>query len=168
MKKISNILMLIFICGMLGLGAYNYQNNEAFFEASFTSLATISVAVFVSFFLVQLKTDKRRQNEKIDKLIYKIQGYLMEESFLLGGEYARKNLILHRSIANKIGYLKMQKVDKEIVEKLNKIESNFKKIRTVYGENYVNQDKLQENYVKLQNYIMLIDDLCDKIHILLS
>lgn len=121
MKKfLKGVSIIAFFGVILKIGIYNYRNNVKFFEASFTSLVTIIVAVVVSFLFVQLKTDKRRQNEKIDELIYKIQGYITEESFVMGGEHSRKNLILHRSIINKIRYLKIRKIDKEITAELEK------------------------------------------------
>ena len=169
MKKIFNIIAgIVFGCIIVALGVYNYQNNKSFFEASFTSLATICVAVIVSFYLVQLKTDKRRQKEKIDTLLYKIQSYLTEESFLLGGEDAWKNLILHRSIFNKIKYLENLNIDKKILDELKKVKGYLEKFRCTYSENYLDEEKLKDKYDELKHYITLIDDICDKIHILLS
>lgn len=168
MKKfIKPIGVVVFLGVIIGLGAYNLKNNCKFFEASFTTLATLVIAVIVSFLLVQWKTDQRRQHEKIDDLLYKIQSYMNPESFVMGGERARENLIQHRSIANKIRCIKGQKLNKEIFDEVKKIESNFKKLRSMYGDCYTNDEKLKENYPALKNYVLLIDDSCDKIHMML-
>ena len=168
MKKfIKPIGIIVFLGIIIELGVYNLKNNCKFFEASFTTLATLVIAVIVSFLLVQWKTDQRRQHEKIDDLLYKIQSYMDPERFVMGGEYVRENLIQHRSIANKIKCIKGQKLNKEVSEEVKRIESNFKMLRNMYGDCYTNDEKLKENYPALKNFVLLIDDSCDKIHMML-
>lgn len=168
MKKVLKVIFIVIFLGVIGaIGYYNWKNNCKFFEASFTTLATLVVAVIVSFLLVQWKTDQRRQHEKLDDLLYKIQNYIGEESFVMGGDYARGNLILHRTIANKIRFIKKQKICKEVSIEIKKIEDNFKRFRDLYGDNYTNEDDMKSNYDALKNYVLLIDDSCDKIHMIL-
>ena len=165
---LSVITGAVFIIVLIALGIYNCKNNDKFFDASFTTLVTIAIAVIVSYFLVQKKTDKRRKNEKIDDLLYKIQCYVNEDNFVLTGEdISRKNLILHRTISNKIRCLKSLGLDKNSKKELEYIEKNFKDFRRVYGDNYSSREKMEEKYSELKNYVVRIDDACDKIHMTL-
>ncbi len=170
MKKsgwLTRGLVIIFSIVFIFLLVYNLLRNENFFEASATTLITIFSAVAISYFLVQKKTDIRRKNEKIDDLLYKIQGYINDEGFIVGGEKSRKNLILHRSISNKIRFLLAQKLDKDIEKEVKKLDENFKEFRSLYGENYVNEEDMKQEYNQFQNYISKMDDICDRIHMIL-
>ena len=66
-------LVIVFIICMFGIIVYNLLNNDKFLETSVTSIISIVIAVVISYVFVQKKTDLRRKNEKIDKLLYKIQ-----------------------------------------------------------------------------------------------
>ena len=167
--KIATVGAIIVFCVFIAwIFLYNLKNNDKFFEASIVNIATIVVAVVVSFFLAQRKTDKRRKNEKIDNLVSKIQDYVNDDDFVKGGESTgRKNLLLHRSVSNKLKYLKREKIDTAVKKEIEIIEKNFKEYRHVYGDYYLVENKLQDHYNELKNYLLLIDDACDKIHMLL-
>ncbi|MED9967339.1 MAG: hypothetical protein UFJ18_11190 [Blautia sp.] len=162
---LSSIICIVFVVGLVMLGIHNYKNNEKFFDTSLTTLLTIAVAVIISYFFVQKRTDNRRKNEKIDNLLYKIQKYINEDNFVLtGGEISRKNLILHKAIANEIRCIKNMNLDKESRKQIARVERYFKDFREVYGENYPNEERIEEKYSELKNYVVNIDDACDRIH----
>lgn len=69
LQKHGNVIITISLVVCIGgLGIYNVINNKLFLKVSASSLLTMFIAVIVSFWLVQLKNDKRKLNDKIDKL----------------------------------------------------------------------------------------------------
>ena len=159
-------LVIVFIICMFGIIVYNLLNNDKFLETSVTSIISIVIAVVISYVFVQKKTDLRSKKEKIDKLLYKIQDIIGGESFSLSGK--RENLILHRSISNKLAGLKKIQMDKDIMKKIEDIEQVFGDFREFYGNHYNDSEYMEKSRIELINYIQRIDDICDEIHVSLS
>lgn len=166
-SKISTAVLLLLI---VGLCIYNLVNNPNFLDTSFTALITIAIALIFSYWFTQIKNDKRKRNEKIDTLLYKIQEIVRNLDFISADtdEVCRKNLISHRSIANKIKYIKIAcEDDKNIQEKVSQLEDEFKRFREFYGNHYAQKDYMKDSIKDLLNYITIIDDKADEIHIML-
>ena len=167
-QKITNMVGIIFVISIVAIGIYNIFTNSEFWETSITALLTALVAVMFSYLFVQSKNDRVRRNEKIDKLLYKIQDIITEDEFISvdNEEIVRKNLIKHRSVANKILYLeKMSNCDSEIKTNVKELENEFRIFREFYGDHYSDKDYMHKSYKQIYNFIIKIDDLADKIHI---
>ena len=130
-------------------------------EANFTTLVSIVIAVLISYFFVQHRTDERRKQEKIDKLLYKIQDTILDEKFLTIKD---EDLIIQRSIVNKIGYIKENIKNDKIKEDIDRIEDLFSQYREFYGNHYSDSEYMKKSNKELQNYISRIDDTCDHLH----
>jgi len=171
MKKhpiITHVTFVLFLIGVFILGYYNFKDNADFFKAPFTTLVTITSAVVVSYWLTQSRNDRRAKNQKIDELLYKIQEYISQEDFVKSGQtISTKNLLLHRSIANKINYLQTLDLDGDIKKELAIIDKNFLDFRTLYGNHYTDPEQMQVYYNAFKHHIAKIDDACDKIHVYL-
>ena len=55
------------------LGIYNMIYNPSFWNCSFANCLTLLVAVFISFFLVQKRADRKNQKDALVKLLNAIQ-----------------------------------------------------------------------------------------------
>lgn len=161
MKVIKVVGMIIFLVGCVALGIYNWRTNVNFFTAPLTTIVSIVVAVVISYFFVQRKTDDRRKREKVDKLLYKIQEMILDEKFI---EVKEQDLIIQRSIANKITYLKNNVIDKNIKTQVERIEEIFGEYREFYSNHYKDVTYMEKSKKELANYVTRIDDVCDEIH----
>lgn len=170
-KEIISIAVTVVLCiiGIL-LCIYNVLYNDKFFKVSVTSLLTIFIAVIFSYWFVQRKNDKRNKNEKIDKMVYKIQEIVCGSDFIssVNEDMSRKNLIRHRSVANKITYLKdVCGENNEVKSAIIEIEKEFESFREFYGNHYKDQEYMEKSQNELFNYITKIDDKADEIHVML-
>lgn len=156
--------IVICIIGFIALGTYNIVFNKDFFKTPLTTLVSVLVAIILSYYLTQRKVDDRRRKEKIDQLLYKIQGIVLEDNFIIVQD---TDLILHRSVANKIQYLE-KNIPNEIRDDVNRLANIFKDYRYFYGEHYKDDDYMKKSKKDLLNYITKIDDICDSIHMKLS
>lgn len=165
-KKVTPIIAFAGVCCCLV--AYNLVNNQKFFEASFTTIVSIVIAVVVSYCFVQRKNDERRKKEKLDKLVYKIQSMILDDEIASvdSEEIIRKNFIRHRSLGNKIQYLKDYKTE-SIEEYVEKLEDNFKQFREFYSDHHKEKEYMINSVKEIANFKARIDDTCDKIHMIL-
>lgn len=162
------VIVAITIIIIFGIGLCNMVSNEKFWEVSVSSIITLLIATVFSYYFTQSKNDIRKKKEKIDKLLYKIQGIILESSFVESNseEIARINLIKQRSLANKIECLKRTcKKNDEVYKDIEKLGEEFSRFRDFYGEHYKDQEYMIKSQNELQNYITKMDDIADQIHI---
>lgn len=159
-KNLGHIVLGTFVLVCIILGIYNYKNNADFLKAPLSTIISILIAVVVSYLFVQKKTDDRRKREKIDKLLYKIQDLISASDFI---DVKEGDLIVHRSIANKIEFLENNTED-NLKEEVKKLKETFVLYRDFYGNHYADADYMSKSKIELMNYIKLIDDTCDKMH----
>lgn len=161
MKIIKKIGVAILSICFIVLCIYNIFCNKDFFETSITAVISILVAIIVSYVLVQHKTDERRKKEKIDNLLYKIEKILQKEDFLVVKE---GDLILQRSISNKICFLENYVENIDIKTDITRMKEYFDQYREFYGNHYKDNTYMEKSKNELMNYISRIDDICDSIH----
>ncbi len=161
MKKIKIIGAIILSICFIALCIYNIFCNRDFFETSITAVLSIIVAIVVSYFFVQHKTDERRKKEKVDDLLYKIERILQKEDFLVVKE---GDLILHRSVSNKICFLSDYVENEDIKNDITRMKEYFDQYREFYGNHYKDEAYMEKSKNELMNYISRIDDICDSIH----
>lgn len=167
-QKIINGATIILVVFIVIVGVYNSINNKDFFETSVAPLLTALIAVLFSYMFVQRKNDRIRKNEKIDKLLYRIQEIIADNDFISSDNdiISRKNLLQHRSIANKISYIEEAgKGNKKIEVDIQKLKEEFERFREFYGNHYTDTQYIRKSYNELRNYIIKMDDISDKIHI---
>ena len=157
MKK---IVIILGVLGTIIFGIYNIINNDDFLKAPLTTMISILVAIVLSYFFTQRKTDDRRKMEKIDNLLYKIQDIILDKEFIVVQD---SDLIVHRSIANKIKYLK-DNAPCDLKSDVDRLEDIFEDYRLFYGEHYMDKDYMEKSKKDLLNYVMKFDDVCDSLH----
>lgn len=169
MRKVFEIIgWIVVILVFTSLFFYNLINNDTFFSAPFTSLMTVGVALFVSYGLVQSRNNRRKKSDKLSNLLYKIQGIIRQEEFVesQSERIQRRNLIMQRSVGNKIEYLKKGcEKDTSLKKLVEQMEEEFLRFREFYGEHYKDQDYMRKSEKELMNFIVKMDDIADKIHI---
>ncbi len=169
-KYVSVIITVILLAFVTSIGIYNIINNKKFFDASITALLTIVIAIIFSYWFTQIKSDKRKRSEKIDSMLYKIQSIISDPGFLSveTDEICRKNLIAHRSVGNKITYLKKICEDgSDVKVKVLELETEFGRFREFYGDHYCDKEYMKKSEKELLNYVTKIDDKADEIHTLI-
>lgn len=169
-KYVSVIITVILLAFVISIGIYNVINNKKFFDASITALLTIVIAIIFSYWFTQIKSDKRKRSEKIDSMLYKIQSIISDPGFLSveTDEICRKNLIAHRSVGNKITYLKKICEDgSDVKAKVLELEEEFGRFREFYGDHYCDKEYMKKSEKELLNYVTKIDDKADEIHTLI-
>lgn len=166
------VIVIVITSLFIAIFFSNYKDTN-FMDAKFKDILTLFIAVYISYFLVQRNTGHRMALDKIDKMLYKIQAVINAKDFISieTDEIKQKNLIIHRTTANKINYLKkyMQsiKVEQELLNDVAVITSEFEKLRELYSEHLNNSYYLDTSYKEITNGICRIDDACDHIHLLL-
>lgn len=166
MKKIIKFLIIIVVgLSIGGIALYNAFVNPKFWEIQIGQVLTLYVAIVVSYALVQWRNTDSHKNEKIDDLVYKIQVMISDENLMKADSDSSQqlNLMIHRSIAKKIQYVKDSNV-KEIEQEVSEIESNFTILRELYSNHMKDQEYLDKSTYEINNRIKLIDDSCDSIH----
>lgn len=125
--------------------------------------------VFVSFYLVQRKNDRRKKIEKIEQIVSKIQEIINDPSIysVSAEESKQKALMLHRTCSNKINLLRDTEMSDEENKCILNISDEFRRIREFIGEHLEDQGYIDKSKTTITNYIVKIDDLCDTLQLLL-
>ncbi|MBR5023411.1 MAG: hypothetical protein IKY18_09560 [Oscillospiraceae bacterium] len=71
--KKSWIPIALFFVPFAVFVTYNIRHNSEFWNASAVNIITILIAVVISYYLVQRKSDKRKQKEILLELISKLR-----------------------------------------------------------------------------------------------
>lgn len=158
-KKWKYIVTIIFsVITVIVMIAFNCNKKE-FFDANFIQIITFVYAIFITFLYVQLKGDRHRKINSVEKIINDIQEKLNID--IVNTDPKEVNLILG-SIGNKIQYIKEGNV-KEIKEDIEYVDVKFTEMKELYGSHFTNKEELKS----IQNDILRIktniDDKCTKI-----
>jgi hypothetical protein len=123
-------------------------------------------AIFISYYLVQLKNDERRNRDNIDRIISKVQSLISNTELIDAStkNAQAKSLLLQKSLANKLEYIKMN-CSHEIKPDLEYICSEFEHLRELYGGHIHDNEYLIKSVDDFKKYIINIDDKCDSLHI---
>lgn len=85
---------------------YNIINNDEFWNASAVNIITILIAIVISYFFVQRKSDLRKQKDILLNLINGLQLQISsEKAYNFTGQTGEEILMRKRDISNKIHIL---------------------------------------------------------------
>lgn len=155
MKK--HWFLVIIAVGCLIWSIYNGFNNGKFLEASLIQILTLVVAIFISYFLVQHKNDRRRKADFINKMLQEIV-LQVEDEGVLDADTSRAWTI-QKSIANRLLALKDNGF-KDIEQDMDYVIKEFEEIRELYS-NHV--DDLETVEKDINRHRVNISDKCTKI-----
>ncbi|WMJ88879.1 hypothetical protein [Anaerocolumna sp. MB42-C2] len=171
MNKKSNIFIPgIILVASIVLIIYNVLKNDDFLQSSLVQILSLLTVILVSYFLVQLRNDKSKKNEKINYLLSKIQNIILNEDFIKyqSKEDNQKTLIMIRTVGNKITLLKECENTDENQELISLVDDTFNKLKEFYGDHGHDATYMDNSKKEVMNYISIIDDACDKLHMLLT
>ena len=137
-------------------------SSTTFWNASFTEIITIGMAVFISFYLTEKLNDKRRRNECIEHIILELE-QMMNEEYIFSID-KKKSFMYQRSCANRIKYLKDANFQ-DIREDINFIANEIETIKDLYSNHNQNKKSLEAHFADFDKHRNLICDKCNKIRI---
>ena len=137
-------------------------NNKNFFKLNLFQIITLVFSAFLSFYLVQRFTDERRKIDCFEKVLLSIRADVCEDEIYFS--VGKKSLLMQKSIANRIVYLKDCKL-KAVAEELGYLESEFEEIRELYSNHNQTEESLQSINDDLYRHQVNITDKIDKIRL---
>lgn len=162
-KKYKKILKIVFILiltlAYLAFVLYNICTNSKFWEASAINCITVGIAIVISYYLVQKRSDQRKQKEIIIDLIFKLQKQIEEEHmYNLEGQQKEGVLLRSRNINNKIHILKEVACRYAISEDIRFIEEKFNEYNDFIGNHIEALEELTNFKSELRRPIDLISN----------
>ncbi len=136
---------------------YNIRHNEEFWSASAVNIITILIAVVISYFLVQRKSDRRKQKEILLDLINKLRLLIdSEETYDFTGQSREEILMRNRDISNKVQILTNLQTVFGIEEDMKFIQEKTTEYLSLVGDHSTDLDYLIKSKKELQRPLMLI------------
>lgn len=136
---------------------YNIRYNEEFWSASAVNIITILIAVVISYFLVQRKSDRRKQKEILLDLINKLRLLIdSEETYDFTGQSREEIMMRNRDISNKVQILTNLQTVFGIEEDMKFIQEKTEEYLSLVGDHSMDLDYLIKSKKELQRPLMLI------------
>ena len=135
-------------------------NSSNFWTANFIQILTLIVTSGLSFFFVQKLTDKRRKIDCYEHILNEVQNIVENNATIFSVD--KEALLLQKSIANKIKYLKEHSFS-EIKSDLEYIENQFQELRDLYGNHNSSSYELKNIELDMLKHKTNISDKIDKI-----
>lgn len=159
-KTTKDIIFSIFVfAGAITIFLFNYQNPD-FWNANIVQVLTLVISIFLSFFLVQRFTDRRRKTDCYEEILNYIQETICLNINIFSN--SQEALLLQKSVANKIKHLKDHSF-KEVKDDLQYIENEFTELRQLYSNHKQSDAELQSIQHDLTRHKTNISDKIDKI-----
>lgn len=158
-KAIHYIFVTIFIILFFAVVLHNMRNNPNFWDASVTNCATIAIAVFVSYFLVQRQNNRRKQKDIILELILKLQVQISNpEAYHLAGQSSDQIMMRKRDFSNKINILDKHKSDFGIKNDIDFVVNRFQEYEDLISNHINDLQYLSNSSKELQRPLSLIEN----------
>lgn len=150
MKKTHNFDLRVIIIGVISLailffvGLHNFYKNKClFFNTTLIDILNLIFMAIFTYYLVELKSDKRKKQECIEDFIRKIQSMLDDKRFYKidseeSLEYIR---LIQRSVKSKIEVLKKFQ-DDNLIQDINYIQQQFDEYWQIVSDNINNISNL--------------------------
>lgn len=136
---------------------YNIGHNEEFWNASAVNIITILIAVVISYFLVQRKSDRRKQKEILLDLINKLRLLIdSEEACDFTGQSREEILMRNRDISNKVQILTNIQTVFGIEDDMKFIQEKAEEYLSLVGDHSMDLEYLVKSKKELQRPLMLI------------
>jgi len=165
-----NLLIIIpFAAIVVFWTCYSNANPKSYFSAPLYSIVTISLGIFVSYYLVQKNTDTRKRSDIAEKLLEQTKGKSAELLGLLHNDNVNEEraFVLKRAINNKIENCCNLKLKQSCKEKLLMCKEEVRKLDRAFDNMKTNMANSQDNSSACkQEIIKSLEDIeyhCDKI-----
>lgn len=152
-------LIVVLVCAFAFFVIYNAKNNTDFWDASAVNIITIIIAVVISYFFVQRKSDKRKQKDILLDLISKLQLQVSDEkAFDFTGQTREEILMRNRDISNKINILNEVKDIFSIQEEMDFICKEIEEYLNLIGNHSTDLEYLIKSKQELERPLTLISN----------
>lgn len=167
MKIFINGFCLIVVLGVSVLSFFNIVHNKYFFSINIYNVITILIAVFLTFYFVQMKNEERKRKEVTEGLIDALQKVILENLQLIEQESGTnqdnesiwwgKILINKRIINSKIRAIDKLSpklgIDEEVKQLMNKNEEYDSLVESI--------QTMKIKTIDAKSIMHMIDNKCD-------
>lgn len=154
-KKIGIVL---FAGAFAGFVLYNVINNDEFWNASAVNIITILIAIIISYFFVQRKSDVRKQKEIILGLISGLQLQISsEKAYAFSGQTGEEIMMRKRDISNKIHILSEVQDTFSLQEEVKFICDRFDEYDNLISDHITDLEYLCKSQNELRRPLELIN-----------
>lgn len=161
---IKVIIAIVAITLLFVIIFLNNFKNRNFFTMDFYQIIYLCFMIFISFYLVQLKTDERKRKE----ILYEFVCILKNDTICITKDVVvnqpqTKFQLLSRNIENKINMLKKVMKKYEIEKEVEYIAQELQNLESTVS-NHINDSKiLESNYIDIERNIYNICSKCDEL-----
>lgn len=158
--SLSSILIAILVCGVIGIGVFNYlkPSYHGFFKATAINCVTLLVAIVVSYFLAQRENDKRKKKDIFSNFVMKFRSEISAPAmYNLGETKSCEITMMLRDMNNYIDV--MEKVMNEfgIAEEVEFIKAKFNEYEETVSDHISNTGEFGSLQNELKRPLRLID-----------
>lgn len=165
-KVVNYIILAVIISLLIAFAIYNINNNDAFFTASLVNIITIAIAVFVSFYLVQKRTDERKRKDILLSLLTKLQSVIEDEKTYNFDAQSKDEITMRkRDISNWIKILEDANPPYIKDEDVKFIREKFDEYSDIIGNHIDDLDALRKLKKDLKRPIDLMESKIVKIEL---
>ena len=158
-KKLAKITAGVLIVAVLIVAVYNMVCNDKFFEASFTSCISLIVAIGLTFYFVQVQTDRRKQKEIFIQLIESFKCIVDDEK---SSEFEKLSdeeiLMLKRNMSNKLEIIKKLEERFSIEEQVAFLAEKYEEYAAIIGNHIQDRDTLNKLHKELRRPLSLMSE----------
>lgn len=168
-SKIIHIIPIILIIILIALSIFNIFifHNCNFWKINIAQVLTLFIAIIITYYATQRKTDERKIKEQIEKITEKIQNEVSQPNFTKfstndnAEEVQKKITMSSRKITNSIDILKNYSKVIDISEDVQYIEKEFKEYKDFVSQKVGDLDYLEKSESHLRKYSDNINSKCD-------
>lgn len=170
LDKLLNILPIIILAVILGIGWYNHK-SASFWKASAYQLLTPLIAVCLAFFATQMKSNEREAKRHVEMLLEKIQSIVLEENFydfsamscFSCSDVSQHIQMNNRRLSNCITNLESYSARLHIGKDVDYIRKEFNSYREFIDTYHTNVNTLATLTPTLKKFADNIDSRCDSL-----
>lgn len=155
----------IVLAAVLG---YNIKHEADFFCVSLEAFINVIIAVGVTYYLTQRKSDDRKTKEFIFDIVDQIQQYALQPSLYTFKDVPpeQKILLLNiRHIRSKIDVLKQYAEKYGYQKVIEDLENNFDSYQNLMAIHYADIDYLKKSTEEIAKWMQNIDSRCDQLRL---
>lgn len=160
------ILGILCAIAFLIFTVYNVVKNSDFWEASAVNIITILIAIVISYFFVQRKSDLRKQKDILLSLINGFQLQITsEKAYDFTGQTGEEILMRKRDISNKLHILSELQDNFSIQTEVKFLNEKFDEYDQLISDHIADLDYLVKSKNELRRPLDLINDKLVRISI---
>lgn len=153
------ILLAILVIALILFTLYNICHNDKFWDASAVNIITILIAVVISYFLVQKKSDKRKQKDILLDLMNKLELQISsEKAYNFAGQTTEEIMMRKRDISNKIHILSEVQDSFSLQDEIKFICDKFDEYDKLISDHIADLEYLKKSQNELRRPLDLISN----------